>query len=593
VSDGCRHRDPADLGGLTDARGPADARDRAGAAGPAGEVDAALATAYRREWAQVLATVVRLTRDVDAAQDAVQEAFTAALAAWRTSGVPANPGAWLTATARRKAVDARRRDDAAERRLPLLIVPEPATGYGFPDDLLRLVFTCCHPALDVPARVALTLNVVCGLPTADIARLFLLPEPTMAARVTRAKRKLRAAGIPYRVPSGPELAERLPAVLVVIYLLFAQGHTPGRGPALTAADLAARAIDLARMLARLLPAEPEVTGLLALLLLSDARRPARLDPEGRPVLLADQDRARWDRALIEEGTALVARANELGPPGPYTLQAAIAAVHAAAPAAADTDWPTILRLYDALLRIHPSPVAALARCMAYAEVAGPAAGLDALEAVAADERLAGYHLLPAARADLLRRSGRYDEAARAYAEAADLAGNAVERRFLVSRSAGMATRARGRSVPMTDREPLEETPEAAAAVEDETTVSELASAGGPSPDEQDPEFREPADEAAGPGPTATRAQGATGAGAQRATAAGAQRATAAGGEDAFLIGESDGPDDGIVPRTGAEQPWEPEDLAVAEGHDPTPKAVERARQELEEDGPAAIERTVP
>ncbi len=410
------HGDQARLGGLTD-------------------VEEALATAYRREWAQVLATVVRLTRDVDAAQDAVQEAFASALDAWRAAGVPANPGAWLTATARRKAVDARRRAETVERRLPLLIVPEPTTGYGFPDDRLRLIFTCCHPALDVASRVALTLNVVCGLPTADIAHLFLVPEPTMAARVTRAKRKLRAAGIPYRVPGPDELAERLPAVLVVVYLLFSQGHTPGRGTALTAADVAGRAIDLARLLVRLLPDEPEATGLLALLLLTDARRPARLDAAGAPVLLADQDRTLWDRALIAEGTALV---EEL-PPGPYAVQAAIAAVHAAASRAADTDWPTILRLYDVLLRVHPSPVAALARCMAYAEVAGPAAGLDALEAVAADQRLAGYHLLPAARADLLRRSGRFDEASRAYAEAAGLAGNAVEREYLLSRSAGMAT----------------------------------------------------------------------------------------------------------------------------------------------------------
>ncbi|MEV0716455.1 DUF6596 domain-containing protein [Asanoa sp. NPDC050611] len=397
------------------------------------DVDRALATAYRREWAQVLATVVRLTRDLDAAQDAVQEAFAAAVPAWRSRGVPANPGAWLTATARRKAVSARRHVDAIERRLPLLVVEEPGAAGVFPDDRLRLLFTCCHPALDLPARVALTLNVVCGLATADIGRIFLVPAATMAARVTRAKRKIRAAGIPYRVPAPADLAERLPAVLATIYLFFVQGHTPPRGTELTAADVTARAVDLARVLVELLPAEPEARGLLALLLLTEARRPARVDGAGVPVLLADQDRSRWDAELVGEGLSLVRRE----PRGPYAIQAAIAAVHALAPRAADTDWAAIVRLYDDLLAVHPSPVAALARTMAYAEVAGPSAGLAEVELLAADSRLAGYHVLPAARADLLRRLGRLAEAADEYERAAALAGNAAERTYLRARAADL------------------------------------------------------------------------------------------------------------------------------------------------------------
>jgi RNA polymerase sigma-70 factor, ECF subfamily len=395
--------------------------------------------------------VVRLTGDLEAAQDAVAEAFAAALPAWRAAGVPAAPGAWLTSVARRKAVDARRHEDSVRRRLPLLVVPDDPEPAGvLVDDRLRLVFTCCHPALDLPSRVALTLNVVCGLPTADIGRLFLVPEATMAARVTRAKRKLRAAAIPYRTPGGAELAGRLPAVLAVVYLLYAHGHTPARGASLTAGPLAERAVDVARLLVELLPAEPEVTGLLALVLLTEARRPARTDPAGAPVLLADQDRGRWDRSLIGEGTALVQRAHGLGPAGPYTLQATIAAVHAAAPRAADTDWAAVLALYDRLLAMQPSPVTALARTMAYAEVAGPVAGLDALEAIAADERLATYHLLPAARADLQRRAGRLAEAARAYADAARLAGNAAEREYLRRRADDLARAAATDSVSHVD-----------------------------------------------------------------------------------------------------------------------------------------------
>ncbi|GIF70825.1 RNA polymerase sigma-70 factor, ECF subfamily protein [Asanoa siamensis] len=381
----------------------------------------------------MLATVVRLTRDLDAAQDAVQEAFASAVTAWRERGVPDNPGGWLTATARRKAVSARRHADAIESRLPLLVVDEPGATGVFPDDRLRLLFTCCHPALDLPARVALTLNVVCGLPTADIGRIFLVPPATMAARVTRAKRKIQAAGIPYRVPGPADLGERLPAVLTTIYLFFVQGHTPPRGTELTAADVTARAIDLARLLADLLPDEAEARGLLALLLLTQARQPARVDATGAPVLLADQDRSRWDAALSGEGLSLVRPA----PRGPYAIQAAIAAVHALAPRAADTDWSAIVRLYDDLLAVHPSPVAALARTMAFAEVAGPSAGLAEVDLLAADSRLAGYHVLPAARADLLRRLGRTAEAADEYDRAAELAGNAAERAYLRTRAADL------------------------------------------------------------------------------------------------------------------------------------------------------------
>ena len=383
----------------------------------------------------MLATVVRLTRDLDAAQDAVQEAFASAVTAWRAGGVPDNPGAWLTTAARRKAVSARRRAAALESRLPLLVVPDEPDMSDFPDDRLRLLFTCCHPALDLPARVALTLNVVCGLPTADIGPLFLVPPATMAARVTRAKRKIRAAGIPYRVPGPDEIGARLPAVLSTVYLLFVQGHTPPRGTELTAADVTGRALDLARMLADLLPGTAEVAGLLALLLLTEARQPARVDATGAPVLLADQDRSRWDQMMIAEGLALV----PVPPRGPYALQAAIAAVHARAATAADTDWSAIVALYDRLLAVHPSPVAALARTMAYAEVAGPSAGLAELDVLAADDRLASYHVLPAARADLLRRLGRSAEAAEAYAAAAALAGNAAERAYLASRAADMET----------------------------------------------------------------------------------------------------------------------------------------------------------
>lgn len=407
-------------------------------------VAAAVADAHRREWAFVLAATARVAGSIDLAEECVQDAYGAALDAWLRDGVPRSPGAWLTTTARRRALDVLRREQTLRRKLPLLIDPlgeeERAVDPGevIPDDRLRLVFTCCHPALAREAQVALTLRLVCGLRTDEIARAFLVSEPTMAARVTRAKKKISGAGIPYRIPSAADLPERLDAVLTVVHLLFTTGHAAPAGDTLVRADLVERALDLGRMLALLMPDEPEVRGLLALILLTDARRAARLDTEGSLVLLEDQDRSRWDPGAIDEGLLLVDGLGR-GRPGRFALQAAISAVHARAVSWQDTDWARVLLLYDALLVVWPSPVVALNRVVAVLMVSGPAVALAEVEALAADARLTGYRYLAATRADLLRRLSRNEEAAAAYREALALTDNAAERAFLSSRLSSVSS----------------------------------------------------------------------------------------------------------------------------------------------------------
>ena len=427
--------------------GDAAVRPEVGAVRP--EVGAAIADAHRREWAFVLAATARVARDIDVAEECVQDAYVSALDAWSRQGVPRNPGAWLTTTARRKALDALRRDRTLRSKLPLLVEPEPGPEAApappeagqddvIADDRLRLIFTCCHPALAREAQVALTLRLVCGLTTAEIAGAFLVSETTMAARVTRAKKKISAARIAYRVPAAPELPDRLDAVLTVIHLLYTTGHTAPSGADLVRADLVDRAIGMARMVHELMPDEREVRGLLGLLLLTDARRAARLDGAGRLVLLKNQDRSQWDQGEIAEGTALVVAALRGalrgGRPGRFALQAAIAAVHAEAPSYAATDWPELLALYDLLLRAWPSPVVALNRAVVVSMIDGPAAGLADIarleEQDGPDARLAGYHYLPAAKADLLRQLGRVREAEQAYSKALELADNEAERAFL-------------------------------------------------------------------------------------------------------------------------------------------------------------------
>ena len=410
-------------------------------AGQSSEVAAAVADAHRREWAFVLAATVRVTRDLDAAEECVQDAFAVALTDWAASGIPDRPGAWLTTTARRRALNVLRHQGVERRYLPLLLdddeAPDPADADldpdAIPDDRLRLLATCCHPALSRAAQVALTLRLVCGLSTADVARAFLVPDATMAARITRAKKKIAQARIPYRVPPARELPERLAAVLDVVHLLFTTGHTTPSGQELLRRDLVERSMQLGRMLRRLLPADPGVAGLLALLLLTDARRETRVGPDGRLLLLAEQDRTRWDRPAIREGIALVQEALGTRPPGRFALQAAIAAVHAEAPSWNDTDWREIVALYGVLGQVWPSPVVALNRAVAVGFACGADAGLAALDALADEPQLAGYSYLPAARADFLRRLGRVDEARTAYGAALELTGNAVERAFLAGR----------------------------------------------------------------------------------------------------------------------------------------------------------------
>ena len=383
----------------------------------------------------MLAATVRVTHDLDLAEECVQDAFARALTTWSTQGVPRSPGAWLTTVARNRAMDLLRREATLRRKLPLLLMDEGGVGpEPPPDDRLSLVFTCCHPALSLEAQVALTLRLLCGLSTSEVAHAFLVSEPTMAARITRAKRKITRAHIPYRVPDAAELPARVDAVLAVVHLLFTTGHTAPAGPMLVRHDLVVRALDLGRLLHALLPG-PEVAGLLALVLLTDARRATRVSPDGRLLLLAEQDRSQWDRPAIVEGLALVRTALRSGPPGRYALQAAIAAVHADALSWEQTDWNEIAVLYGLLMQRWPSPVVALNRAVAIGLADGPQAGLDALDPLGSEPALATYAYLPAARADFLRRLGRVPEARTAYGEAVLLTGNEVERAFLASRLA--------------------------------------------------------------------------------------------------------------------------------------------------------------
>jgi RNA polymerase sigma-70 factor, ECF subfamily len=415
-------------------------------------VEDVIAEIFREQWGRIVAALIRSTGDWDLAEESAQDAFARALRTWPRDGIPDRPGAWLTTAARNRALDVlrRRANEAAKLREAIMLSPpdaEARTGddSGIADDRLRLVFTCCHPALALEASVALTLRTLAGLTTAEIARAFLVPEPTMAQRLVRAKHKIRNARIPYRVPSAALLPERTTRVLGVLYLMFNEGYSATSGADQIRPDLCAEAIRLARLLAALMPGEPEALGLLALMLLQDSRRAARADESGDLVTLEDQDRSRWNSGEIDEGGTVLESAlgrgrpgGPVGPrgpngPGPYQLQAAIAACHARAARAEDTDWAAIARLYGLLARVVPSPVVELNRAVAVGMADGPAAGLALADELVASGKLAGYHLLPATRADLLRRLGRRTEAAEAYRDALGLAATDAERRYLERR----------------------------------------------------------------------------------------------------------------------------------------------------------------
>jgi RNA polymerase sigma-70 factor (ECF subfamily) len=403
----------------------------------------AVDTAYREEWGRVVATLIRVTGNWDLAEECAADAFAVALQRWPRDGIPDRPGAWLTTAARNRAIDVLRREKVGAAKLREVAVmslsspqepsphePAPDDPSGVPDDRLRLIFTCCHPALSLEARIALTLRTLAGLTTAEIARAFLSSEPTMAKRLVRAKQKIRNAAIPYRVPPAHLLPSRVTGVLGVLYLLYNEGYSASAGADLMRVGLSSEAIRLGRVLVSLMPDEPEAAGLLALMLLHDSRRLTRVDAAGDLVPMEEQDRGRWDAALIGEGVALLEKALRRRLPGPYQLQAAIVACHATAPSAADTDWQQIALLYAELLKFLPSPVVELNRAVAVGMADGPAEGLALVAGLEASGKLDGYPLLPATRADLLRRLGVLDEAAAAYREALALATTDSERRYL-------------------------------------------------------------------------------------------------------------------------------------------------------------------